>query len=89
MKTGKKQLKKVSNAGREQKVLWLLLLARAPARGDEKPQGLAERGCSVPKKSLKKRRGKKGELLAENQWRFGQSVDSSGRDQRRGGDHPW
>lgn len=46
---------------REQKVFWLLCLAYAPARGDEKPGGWTEGGCSDLKQEFKKRQeGRRG-----------------------------
>lgn len=46
--------KRGSNSREEQKVFWLLCLAYAPARGDEKPGGSTERGCSDLKQEFKK-----------------------------------
>lgn len=56
-KTGSKR---DSNSTEEQKVFWLLCLAYASARGDEKPGGLPGRGCSDLKQEFKKEEREEG-----------------------------
>lgn len=59
---------------REQKVFWLLCLAYAPARGDEKPGGWTEGGCSDIKQEFKKRGGGRRGGFWQKVSGLGQSV---------------
>lgn len=69
-------------------MFWLLCLAYAPARRNEKPGALTERGCSDLKQEFKREEGRRDGFWQKVSG-FGQSVDTGGSEQRRGGDKLW